>query len=77
MLTEEAIAKELTFLNRDHIISVVIDDTRIIVTTTDAEKITFRASTSTVAKFSDDLANDVQSNFVSIAAEPRAVTTKE
>jgi hypothetical protein len=59
---------EVCFLNRDHIISVVVHQSEVVVTTTAGEKITFPASADTIAKFADDLANAIQSNFVSIAA---------
>jgi hypothetical protein len=42
------------------------------VTTTAGTKITIPASAAMVAKFADELANDVQSNFVSIATPSAA-----
>jgi hypothetical protein len=62
--------KKLTFLNRDHIISVVVHHGEIVVTTTPGTQITIPASSATLAKFVDDLANHVESNFLSIAATP-------
>jgi hypothetical protein len=59
---------EVCFLNRDHIISVVVRDTEIVVTTTAGDKITIPVATATLEKFIDELANHVASNFVSIAA---------
>jgi hypothetical protein len=63
--------EEVSFLNRDHIVLVTISEGEIVVTTTTGEKISYAASANTIAKFSEDLANDVQSNFVLIAAEAR------
>ena len=57
----------ISFLNRDHIVSVTIQRGEIVVTTTVGTKITIPASTATLAKFVDDLANHVDSNFVSVA----------
>jgi hypothetical protein len=57
---------EIYFLNRDHIVSVTICHGEIIVTTTGGSKIRIPASPSMIAQFSDELANSVQSNFVSI-----------
>ena len=70
MLTEDNAGKEVTFLNRDHIISVTIRNSEIVVTTTVGSKITIPVSPAMIAKFADELANDVQSNFVSIASTP-------
>jgi hypothetical protein len=64
--TEETIS----FLNRDHIISVSVRRGEIVVTTIVGEKITIGVSRATLDKFLDDLANNVESNFVSIAATP-------
>ena len=64
--------EDVSFLNRDHIVSVTIADGEIVVSTTAGKKVRFSASAITIAKFVDDLANDVQSNFVSIAATPVA-----
>ena len=57
----------ISFLNRDHIVSVTIQHGEIIVTTTAGTKITIPASGVTLQKFVDDLANHCESNFVSIA----------
>ena len=57
-----------SFFNRDHIVFATIDDGEIVVTTTAGTKITIPASAATLAKFVDDLANHVESNFVSIAS---------
>ena len=62
----------VSFLNRDHIISVVIQDGEIVVTTSTGTKITIRASPATLDKFVDDLANQVESNFVSITSTAEA-----
>jgi hypothetical protein len=60
----------ISFLNRDHIISVVVHHGEIVVTTTGADKITIPVSRGILEKFLDDLANHVESNFVSIATTP-------
>ena len=70
----------ISFFNRDHIILVTIHHVRgqtdspwrgeIVVTTTAGTRITILASSATLAKFVDDLANHVESNFVSIATTP-------
>ena len=57
----------ISFLNRDHIVSVTIQHGEIIVTTTAGTTLTIPASRETIEKFVDDLANHVESNFVSIA----------
>jgi hypothetical protein len=57
-----------SFLNRDHIILVTVDQTRIVVTTVLGTRITFMASPMALAEFGDDLANNVESNFVSITS---------
>lgn len=59
---------KLSFLNRDHIVLVTIGEGEIVVTTTGGRTITIPASGATLEKFVDDLANHVESNFVSIAA---------
>ena len=58
----------VSFLNRDHIISVTIHESEIVVLTTAGTQITIPASAATLEKFVDDLANHVESNFVSIAS---------
>jgi hypothetical protein len=60
---------EICFLNRDHIISVTIHHSEIIATTTAGTTITIPASGVTLEKFVDDLANHVESNFVTIASD--------
>jgi len=69
-------AETISFLNRDHIISVVVHHGEIIVTTTAGDKLTIPVSRAVLEKFVDDLVNHVASNFVSIAAAParRAVS---
>ena len=61
----------LSFINRDHIVFVTIVEGEIVVTTTAGEKITFPVSRATLDRFVDELANNVESNFVAVAAEPR------
>ena len=57
----------VSFLNRAHIVLVTIDHGQIVVTTTAGAKVTIPASAATLEKFVDDLANHVESNFVSIS----------
>ena len=57
----------ISFINRDHIVSVVVAGGEIIVNTDDGRMIRIPASNATIARFADDLSNNVQSNFVSIA----------
>jgi hypothetical protein len=57
----------VSFLNRDHIVLVTIGHGEVAVTTTAGTKITIPASPATLEKFADELANDLQSNFVSIS----------
>ena len=56
----------VSFLNRDHIVLVTIGNGEIVVTTTAGRTITIPVSAATLEKFVDDLANHVESNFVSI-----------
>lgn len=58
----------VSFLNRDHIVLVTIGHGEIAVTTTAGIKITIPASAATLERFVDELANHVESNFVSIAS---------
>ena len=60
--------KVVSFLNRDHIISVVVRDGEIVVTTSAGEKLRIQVSAATRERFVDELTNHVESNFVSIAA---------
>jgi hypothetical protein len=64
----------VSFLNRDHIVLVTVHHGEIVVTTTAGTKITIPASGATLAKFVDDLANHVESNFVSIATTAAPAT---
>jgi hypothetical protein len=61
--------ERVSFLNRDHIVLVTIDHGQIVVTTTAGTTITIPASATTLDRFVDDLANHVESNFVSITSE--------
>jgi hypothetical protein len=64
----------VSFINRDHIIAVTIHRREIIVTTTAGTTINIAVSDeATVIKFADDLANDIESNFVSIVAQPQVI----
>lgn len=58
----------VSFLNRDHIVMVTIDHGEIVVLTTAGTEITIPAPPETIAKFADELAHDINSNFVSIAS---------
>jgi hypothetical protein len=60
----------VSFLNRDHVVLVTVNHLEISVVTTNGMRITIPASGPTLAKFLDELATDVQSNFVSIASLP-------
>ncbi len=63
----------ISFLNRDHLVSVVVHHGEIIVTTTVGEKLRIQVSAATLEKFVEDLANNVESNFVAVAGEPRGI----
>jgi hypothetical protein len=62
---------ETLFLNRDHVVSVRIRNNQITVMTADGKTINIPATESAISQFADDLANSVQSNFVSISYPPR------
>jgi len=64
---------EVCFLNRDHIISVVVHQSEVVVTTTAGTAITIPVSGAALKKFVDDLANHVESNFVAVVGEPRVI----
>jgi hypothetical protein len=68
--TTPSSGEDVLFVNRDHIISVVIHQGEIVVTTTAGEKMTIPVSTAILEKFVDDLANNIESNFVSVSAAP-------
>jgi hypothetical protein len=66
---------EMLFLNRDHLVCVRIRNTLIAVTTTVGEKINISAlDTTAVERFADDLANDIQSNLVSVTVTAKSST---
>ena len=65
-----------SFVNRDHIVLVTIDQSEIVVTTTLGTKVRLPASAGTLAKFVDELANDVGSNFVSIVSNEQPAMQK-
>ncbi len=73
MLKSESEANRVLFLNRDHIISVMVHHNEIVVTTTAGTTITIPAAGATLDKFVDELANHVASNFVAVVGEPRVV----
>ena len=62
---------ELCFLNRDHIVFVIIQQDEILMTTAAGRDIRIPATPAMIARFADELANDIQSNFVSIARPPQ------
>lgn len=62
----------MSFINRDHIVSVEIEKHRITVFTTDGRSIVFPAvDDTTLTNFTDNLVDSVQSNFVSISYRER------
>jgi hypothetical protein len=67
--TPSPLNRAISFLNRDHVVLVTIDQTQIVVTTTLGAKIIIPASTATSAAFAEELAHDVGSNFVSVASQ--------
>ena len=58
----------ISFLNRDHVVVALVNEDEITVITTLGIKFTVPTSAETAAKFADELANNVDGNFVSIAA---------
>jgi len=62
----------ISFLNRDHVVLVTIADSKIEVTTTLGLKVVIPAAPQSLVRFVEELANHVESNFVSIAS---AMTT--
>jgi hypothetical protein len=66
----KAKAEAISYFNRDHIVSVTIHYREIVIATTTGMTVTIPASEAAVAKFADELANAVQSNFVSIIGQP-------
>jgi hypothetical protein len=65
----------ISFLNRDHIIFVVVHRSEIVITTTPGTQITIPTSATMLEKFLDDLANHVASNFVSIVSNKSETPT--
>jgi len=57
-----------SFLNRDHVTLVTVEERQVVVTTIVGTRLIFSAPASTLAEFADDLANNVGSNFVSITS---------
>jgi hypothetical protein len=55
-----------SYLNRDHVTLVTVDQMEVIVTTIMGRRIVFSAPPSTLAEFADELANNIASNFVTI-----------
>jgi hypothetical protein len=64
----------ISFVNRDHVVLLTIAQEEIIVTTTLGMKLSIRGSGPTLAKLVDELANHVESNFVSIPATEATVS---
>jgi hypothetical protein len=64
----------ISFINRDHIVSVEIRSaSRLVIFTTDGREINVPGCDGkTLDKFADELANTIQSNFVSIAHRDRS-----
>jgi hypothetical protein len=58
----------ISFLNRDHVVLVTIANSQIEVTTTLGLKVVIPATPPSLARFVDELANHVESNFVSITS---------
>lgn len=68
-------SETVRFLNRDHIISVTIRNGEIVVLTTAGTEITISASPETLAKFAEELAQDINSNFVSVNSPKFSIET--
>ena len=58
----------ISFVNRDHIVLVTIKEGQIAITTTIGATMVIPASADALATFIDELANHVESNFVSIVS---------
>ena len=64
----------ISFVNRDHIVIATVSETEILVRTTLGVEIRIPAPAATLARFADELANHVESNFVSICSAEVPVT---
>lgn len=58
----------ISFLNRDHVVLVTVADSEIVVTTTLGMKVVIPVTPASLARFVDELANHVESNFVPITS---------
>ena len=58
--------ENLLFLNRDHTVSVLVQKNELVVTTVQGTKILIPVTEQIANRFIDQLANDVQSNFVAV-----------
>lgn len=67
----------ISFVNRDHIVVVTIGKGRIAITTTLGATILIPASADGLATFVDELANHVESNFVSVVSPADSTTRIE
>jgi hypothetical protein len=63
----------MSFLNRDHIVAVTIEQDSIIVVMTSGTRFLIPASAATAAAFAEELAHDIGSNFASIASQLRTL----
>ncbi len=63
----------ISFLNRDHIVLVTVKDGELVITTSLGSRIIISGSARTLSEFADELAKDVQSNFVSIPISLSAI----
>lgn len=61
-------ATPISFLNRDHVVLVTVADSEIVVTTTLGIKVVIPVTPESLARFVDELANHVESNFVPITS---------
>ena len=67
----------ICFLNRDHVVLITIAHSEIEVTTTLGLKVVIPATPPSLARFVDELANHIESNFVSIASPVVAFDLKD
>lgn len=70
-------ADRIYFLNRDHIILVTANDTELVITTSLGSRIIISGPGKSLLEFADELATDVQSNFVSIPRSLSAIALYE
>jgi hypothetical protein len=70
-------ADRIYFLNRDHVVLVTANDSELVITTSLGARITISGPARSLSEFADELAKDVQSNFVSIPLSLSAVAPYE